>query len=489
MRQRLPKLIKLPFEAVLYPKGDILVDPLENPEYIYQVDQRCVFIDIQSMPNEGALERMYKWQTAGAMGNLRDISYMQNAPRQALKCPIEVKELSIAGLPLIQAHTKGYRSEYQDRMGLFHLPADIADRQYCYVVGLFDGHGPLEGGDQVAQYLSSADSGQAIALAMYEWAERLKKKWRQMSPSEAENGWHFLSLKLQSDIKKKIMQASHDKMSIIQAKSLALGLKNTLLQMSNKRQGVGSLFEAHVSSLEELDELLSSMQSLEGVGSTAVWAFFIPNKEIDEIDIWVVNIGDSWCGLVGSDKHYCLVDEAVPSKGAFYKGVELRGGWVEKDDFGTLRLNGEYSLCRSLGDLYILNDSSSQTACAQVCGMSPRPTVSKITLCKTPSKPGQVAFEDAIAIVEHCDGLKEAKTLSSQQICSFFSNRSKLDQPWRAATSECVQRAVEGGSYDNCTLQLVDLRPLRDLTFRQTWYSSLQPHFSFKGANIFQGFF
>jgi serine/threonine protein phosphatase PrpC len=486
---RLPNLAKWPHPVNLYPYGDWLLDPSEHPEYVYQLADHCQWIDLKSVPAEEVLDRLYHWQVNGRLHHSIDLEFMNDSVKQSVPSPIHVETTKLNGFDLIKSHTLGYRSQYQDRVALFYLPFDM-DQGYSYCLALFDGHGPIDGGDQIAHLLSQTDGGQTLTLAIYEWAVKLKKRWPQMSDSEQENGWHYAALKLQEMIKQKVMSLNLDKMAITQAKSMALSLKNTLKQLTNIKEPFADSISHTIDSLSELESSLDQVYSLEGVGSTAVLAILYPRKELDEIDVWIINIGDSWCGLLGNHEHFALVDEATPSKSYFRDEIEQRGGWIEKDDFGTDRLNGMYSLCRGLGDFYFIDPQSSNSPgsneCCQVLGMSPRPTVTRFTLCEKPTRKGQIAYSEAIALVQHSDGLKERHTLTSDQICSLLAQG--IDN-FEQVASQCIQRAVEGGSFDNCTLQILDLRALHDEAFRKKWYKDMQPHFSFRASAMFQGFF
>lgn len=487
MRERLPTLADWKQPVSLYPKGQWLLDPTLAKDYVHLVNDQVQCPDLAIMDLEGIQERLHAWRVEGRLERLGDFSYMQ-VEHQPLQTSVELRQSKIWGLDLVAAETTGYRSSYQDRQVVFMFPMDSTQKQIL-VPALLDGHGPTQGGERVAHLLSSEQGAQWLCMALKAWSERLGKLWSEMDWQEQENGWHFAMLQIQESLRQVIVDQMHSSQLAAQARTLASTLQHTLKALSYQESVTGSFLNEHFDSLQKLMKDLGQMETLEGVGAAAIYSFWVADETKDCIDVWVVSVGDSWAGCVQNNEEpsFSLVDEAVPSKPRFAEEIEARGGWVERDDYGTYRLNGEYGLCRGLGDLYLIRQWAEVKACVQIRGMSPRPTVTHIRFCENPKEPFELAFANIGLWVQHCDGMKEGGTLNSDQITSFLSSqlmKKHLDLEW--VTARLVERAVKGGSQDNCTLQVIDLRPLSSYSFRKKFYRQANP--SKISSGIFQGF-
>lgn len=486
MKERLPSLAPWKSPVDLYPQGPWLLSPLVYKDYVHLVEGNVQCPDLLCQDRENSQKRLHYWNIEGRLECLRDFSYMK-LEHQPLQGQVELRENEAWGLDLLAAETMGYRSSYQDRQVIFVLPLDASEKQ-VFVSVLLDGHGPTQGGERVAQLLASHQGAQWLSMALKEWSSRLSKPWVEMDNSETENGLHFAMLQLQNNLRQLISDSMHSSQLASQAKTLASMLQHTLKALSYQEVAMGSPLDNHIDSLASLSRDLSALETLEGVGAAAIYTFWMVDEVKDCIDVWVVSVGDSWAGCIQQNEEpsFSLVDEAIPSKPHFLEGIEARGGWVEQDDYGIHRLNGEYSLCRGLGDLYLIRQWAEVKACVQIKGMSPRPTVSHVRFCENPQESYELAFSNMGLWVQHCDGLKEGGTLTSDQITSFLKEQMIQHADLNKSLAQLIERAVKGGSQDNCTVQLIDLRPLVKHSNRKRFY---RQSLSLKvNRGIFQGF-
>lgn len=487
MQESLPQVTLWQDPVKLYPIGPWLVDPNEYTDYVYERDGKKQAPDLQAVADGLSTKRFVNWYQQGQLTRFVDMSYMDEAC-QNLPKPVQTQLGKLGGLEVASAHTQGYRGHYQDRTAFFSLPMDSSG-SWVYVTALFDGHGPDVGGERVAQMLSEASGVQALAEGMGLWSQRLNKPWNAMGDEEIENGWQFIALQLQKLIRGHLVENLHQSHIALQARSLSMTLQQTLKSLTLVSESVHEKLEPSIRHLDSLQGLLGSFHSLEGIGSTAVFALWQVDPEHDRIDLWIINIGDSWAGLATSkNAHFSFVQEAILTDPFFRADVLARGGKIQTDKEGTLRVNGQYSLCRSLGDLFIIREWTEVKACVQMLGMSPRPTVSRVTFCENPQNPGEIAFDCLGAFVQHCDGMKEADTLNSSQICSYISQGMQKHGDLLQIAEKLVRRAVEGGSHDNCSLQIIDLRPLASPAWRRKFYKQMRPSFVFQPATFFHGF-
>jgi serine/threonine protein phosphatase PrpC len=485
MKERLPTLADWKLPVVLYPEGPWLQDPTVYKDYVHLVEGLIQCPDLLITPCESSQERLHAWKKKAVLESFDSLEYM-NFENQPLHSSIELRTNKIWGLQLVAAETTGYRNNYQDRQVVFILPIDETDKKVMVSV-LLDGHGPTQGGERVAQLLASQKGAQWLCIAMKQWSQRLEKPWDEMSWSEKENGFHFSMIELQESIRRTIVDAMHASQLAAQSKTLATTLQHTLKALSYQEITPITTLDKYFESLQNLVHELNVLESLEGVGSTAIYTFWMVDEPKDAIDVWTVSVGDSWAGCVqkNAEPSFSLVDEAVPSKAHFFEEIQARGGWVERDEYGMARLNGEYSLCRGLGDLYLIRQWAEVKACVQIRGMSPRPTVTHVRFCEKPEESYELAYENLGLWVQHCDGIKEGGTLTSDQLTNFLSKHLKkgIDLQW--VSSKLIERAVKGGSQDNCTIQILDLRPLASRSFRKKMYLQASPNF---GTGFFQGF-
>jgi serine/threonine protein phosphatase PrpC len=486
MKERLPSIAQWKMPVAMYPQGPWLLDPQRYKDYVHLVEGQGIAPDLLAIDLENIGQRLHSWRLEGRLECLNQLDFMDMS-HQPLQGEIELRHSEAWGLELLAAETMGYRSSYQDKQVVFVLPIDSSEKQ-VFVSVLLDGHGPTQGGERVAHLLASHQGAQWLSIALKEWSSRLEKTWDQMSLNEQENGFHYAMLELQNHIRQLIVESMHSSQLASQANTLASTLQHTLKALSYQEMALGKPLENHLESLQNLNRDLAALETLEGVGAAAIYTFWIVNEASDSIDTWVVSVGDSWAGYIqrNHEVSYSLVDEAVPSKPHFLEGIQARGGWVEQDDYGIHRLNGEYSLCRGLGDLYLIRQWAEVKACVQIRGMSPRPTVTHVRFCENPKEPFELAFANMGLWVQHCDGLKEGGTLTSDQLTSFLKENMNKNEDMDWVVARLIERAVKGGSQDNCTIQVIDLRPLSKYAHRKRFYK--QSHAPKMSKGIFQGF-
>lgn len=488
MREDLPQVIPWREPVSLYPEGPWLVDPQEYPDYVYKGELGPQAVELLAQKTEGCESRLISWTQTGVIESLQDVSYMESQSISE-ELVLESEPGELGGLEVGGSKAKGYRPSYQDRTAIYLLPMD-SHGTWVYISALFDGHGPTLGGENVAKLLSEASGLQVLAESFYLWSQRLEQPWSKMSLIDFENGLHFACLQLQELIRKQLVDTLYQSHIAIEARSLAMTLQQTLMSMAARESEATEEIRKSIKDIENLKNKLDSFHSLEGVGSTAVYGIWICDSEKDHVDLWVANVGDSFAGiLTKGDTHYCLVEEAKVGSASFEEDITARGGVIVLDDYGSSRLFGQYNLCRSFGDLFVLREWTEILGCVQIKGMSPRPRVTRVRFCENPTAPGEIAFGDLLGFCHHCDGIVETKDLSLQQIYSYIARQMEGgEESLESISRKVIEKAIINGSRDNCTLQIVDLRPLASASYRRKFYKSLKPSMIFQPSFIYHGF-
>lgn len=204
-------------------------------------------------------------------------------------------------------------------------------------------------------------------------------------------------------------------------------LSNNIPQIyGNKKYKYPFSDEFHIKVFEMLQK--KCLENKEGYSSGSTCVICIIYKYNQKLMMEVINLGDSRCGVIYNNKKYFqITEDHCPNNKKEKKRIEKMGGKIEKDEYGTLRVNGLSVTC-GIGD-------------SDVNYISHKPDIFR-----------KIITNDMNYIILNCDGLVES--LTNNDISKYvykYQNSKNI-------AKDLALKAYKKGSNDNISVILLKLK-------------------------------